>query len=104
MVNTWLCGKTVALMVEKDLTAPPAREDDDTTRNIWTVTEDDKILFKQGSMWDAAKATGFPESYLVTKQRILRAMDLEDVETRDWRETERGRRARGEGRLASGYA
>lgn len=105
MVNTWLCGKTVALMVEKDLaTSPPSPHHEDKPQSIWTVTEDDRMIFKVGSMWDAAKEIGLPESYLVTKQRILRAMDREDVELWDWKEVQRGLRARGEGRMASGYA
>lgn len=79
MPNTWLCGKAVATMVAKTLSG---------------VDLDSAI--------DAAsQETGLPKSYYISKDRIEAAMLLEDVESRDWAEMERGKRAE---MPISGYA
>ena len=107
MPNAWLCGKAVALMVSKDLThdllsgsigdRPVFGMDDWKAKDEWVQV---------GNMFEAAKEVGMPESYLIGKERILKAMARDDVQVRDWDEVERGRRAGGEGleRVPSGYA
>ena len=45
-----------------------------------------------------------PKSYLVTKERIAKAMELEDVEAKDWAEMDRARRRKAADRMPSGYA
>lgn len=85
MPNTWLSGKAVALMVQKALEGGKKGED-----VIKEVREE----------------TGLPECYVCTKERMERAMEMEDVEERDWAEMERGRRGSIKDRVgvASGYA
>lgn len=80
MPNTWLCGKAVATMVSKTLSG---------------VELDSAI--------DAAsKETGLPKSYQITKDRMEAAMLVEDVESKDWAEMERGKRT--EAARSSGFA
>jgi hypothetical protein len=103
MVNTWLCGKAVALMVAKDLDAASDQPED--TQAVDFPYDLDFRFQRAGSMFSAIKEVALPESYLVSKARMLRAMDLEDVEARDWNEMEKGRRRRIEAdRPHSGYA
>jgi len=51
----------------------------------------------------AATETGLPSSYRLTEERMQRALEVEDVEYKDWAEMNRGK-AKNEGRLPSGYA
>ena len=99
MPNTWLCGKAVALMVKKSLAAPATR--DSVMRGV------DGTLSRQfataGDMLSAAEEVGLPKSYLVSRERVCRAMELEDVVAKDWAEMERGRRREAD-RAPSGYA
>ena len=98
MPNTWLCGEAVALMVRKSgdgLTSTPKALDPNGL--------DHKFL-TAGSMFSAADEVGLPKSYLVSKERILKAMELENVEARDWAEMERGRRREPADKPHSGYA
>lgn len=105
MTNTWLCGKAVALMVAKDLDASASPSQMEVVSAGDYPYDLDTKWQRAGSMFDAVKEVGLPESYLVSTARMLRAMDLEDVEARDWAEMERGRRRRLEAdRPHSGYA
>ena len=77
MPNTWLCGKAVALMVER------------SERSLEAVAEEVRL----------------PRSYLVSKGRVARAMQLEDVGAKDRAEMERWRRQQTKAdRPHSGYA
>lgn len=98
MPNTWLCGKAVALMVKETLhTATEPK----STADPYKL---DRRSQTAGAMCDAAEEVGLPKSYLVSKERIMKAMELEDVEARDWAEMERGRRREQADRVPSGYA
>ncbi|KXT04198.1 hypothetical protein AC578_103 [Pseudocercospora eumusae] len=84
MPNTWLSGKAVAGMVLKNL---------EGTGEVESVAV-------------ARKETGLPECYVVTRERMEAALELEDVESKDWAEMERGRRSSlsARQRVASGFA
>lgn len=79
MPNTWLSGKAVAVMVAKTL------EGVDLDSAIDSASEE----------------TGLPKSYQISKDRMEAAMLIEDVESKDWAEMERGKRAE---MPMSGYA
>ena len=68
--------------------------------------DDAGLLTQAGTdaMLAAAEEVGLPKGYLVTKERVVRAMDLQDVEARDWAEMERGMRTVEADRPHSGYA
>lgn len=51
----------------------------------------------------AANETGLPFSYRLTEERMQRAMEVEDVQIRDWVEMNRGK-PKEDGRPPSGYA
>ncbi|KAF2770654.1 DAO-domain-containing protein [Teratosphaeria nubilosa] len=68
MPNTWLCGKTVALAVQKSF---------ESADEEWIMEE-------------AAAETALPRGYRITQARIERAMEMRDVEERDWAEMARG--------------
>jgi hypothetical protein len=105
MPNTWLCGKAVALMMQEPKTkSPEAAVLLDEASFGTASTKVDEDIQRAGAVFDAVKKVGLPKSYLVSKERILNAMDLEDVETRDWAEMERGRRKQEGDRPHSGYA
>lgn len=84
MPNTWLCGKAVAKMIEADSDGPR--------------------MCRQTFVQEAGLKSGLPKSYLVTEERLKKAMELEDVEAVDWAEMERGRRKQRADRMPSGYA
>jgi len=68
MPNTWLCGKAVALMVQKTIEFP---NDPD-----WAVEM-------------AAAEVGLPTSYRLTAERMARALQAEIVEKKDRTEMDR---------------
>ena len=103
MVNTWLCGKAVAMMVAKDFDAHSSQVDGGSRGQVDTSDLDAKFQ-RAGSMFSAAEEVGLPESYLVSKARMLRAMDFLDVEAREAAEVERNRRRLEGDRPHSGYA
>ncbi|PIA94294.1 hypothetical protein CB0940_08188 [Cercospora beticola] len=70
MPNTWLSGKALALLVSESLTHK--RNEIESLRFIM-------------------QKTGLPDSYLASEERIKAALQLEDVEARDWAEMQRGR-------------
>ena len=84
MPNTWLSGKFVARLVQKTLTAGG-----DAASGVLNAVADE---------------VGLPKSYLVTKERVAKAMEMQDVEALDWAEMERGRRRMEVDRPHSGYA
>lgn len=105
MPNTWLCGKAVAAMVQKPKKLSPAENtllSEASFDALSTKLVDD--VQRAETVFDAVKKVGLPKSYLVSKERILNAMELEDVEARDWAEMERGRRRQQADRPHSGYA
>lgn len=53
---------------------------------------------------EVVEEVGLPESYLMSKERMVRAMEVEDVATRDRAEMERGGWREGGDRPHSGYA
>ena len=67
MPNTWLCGKAAAVMV---------RLSDDHSDEARLAT--------------AVDATGLPEAYKLTEKRMKVALEVEDVEAKDWAELNRG--------------
>lgn len=81
MPNTWLCGKTVARMAAASF-----------------LNENQELLLET-----AANETGLPFSYRLTEERMQRAMEVEDVQIRDWVEMNRGK-PKEDGRPPSGYA
>ncbi|KAK4961884.1 hypothetical protein LTR10_002377 [Elasticomyces elasticus] len=83
MPNTWLCGKAVALMVQKTIDFPSDPE--------WAVEM-------------AAGEVNLPLSYRLTSERMAKAMKTESVESKDWSEMERGGVAKAGDRPPSGYA
>ena len=96
MPNTWLCGKAVANMVDADF---------DRQRVHGLVFGQSKTdVGRQVFVQEAGLKSGLPKSYLVTEQRLKKAMELEDVEAVDWAEMERGRRKQRADRVPSGYA
>lgn len=70
MPNTWLSGKAVALMVQAETEG---------------VAQGEATAL-------AVEKTGLPKAYLLTEQRVQKAMACEDVEAHDWSEMERARR------------
>ncbi|KAK1816418.1 hypothetical protein LTR12_009197 [Friedmanniomyces endolithicus] len=68
MPNTWLCGKAVALMVQKTIEFPNDPE--------WAVEM-------------AAAEVGLPTSYRLTDERMARALQAESVEKKDRTEMDR---------------
>ena len=108
MPNTWLCGKAVALMVKKTLDFQTiGLADVASVQEAGDIVDPhsiDKRVFTTGAVFSAVKDVGLPVSYLVTKERMLRAMDLESVEAKDWAEMERARRKAEADRPHSGYA
>lgn len=88
MPNTWLCGKAVALMLQRG-----------------TGTLDVTVTDREIRLEALAQDVRLPRSYLVTKRRIERAMQLEDVGAKDRAEMERWRRLQKRAdRPHSGYA
>jgi hypothetical protein len=96
MPNTWLCGKAVAKMIEADSDGPRMRGP--------VFTRDEIDVCRQTFVQEAGLKSGLPKSYLVTEERLKKAMELEDVEAVDWAEMERGRRKQRADRMPSGYA
>lgn len=81
MPNTWLSGKAVAVMVREGL------------RGVKSEVQ----------AQEAGRAeTGLPASYLVSAERVERALQEESVDLKDWAEMDRGRL--GGERRHSGYA
>lgn len=74
-------------------------EDEDTKASRYY-----KGFSAKGPIVSAADKVGLPRSYLVTKERVLKAMEIEDVEAKDRAEMERGRRREQADRPHSGYA
>lgn len=68
MPNTWLSGKAVASMVLSSLGGQDTKHAIDL----------------------AQEQTELPKEYVVTPERMERAMQLEDVESKDWAELNRG--------------
>ena len=79
MPNTWLCGKTVALVVEKTL----AGMDEDSAAEAASVE------------------TRLPKSYRTSRERMEAASERESVEAKDWAEMARLKK---DDRPPSGYA
>lgn len=70
MPNTWLSGKAVAELVEKDLSGHS----------------------KEDAIEAVCRNIGLPRSYLYSVQRVKAALrDWDDVEAQDWVDIERGR-------------
>ena len=68
MPNTWLSGKAAALLVARSLAGAGEAE----------------------AIQVAKQATGIPDGYIVTKERIEAALKCQDVESKDWAEQHRG--------------
>jgi hypothetical protein len=96
MPNTWLCGKAVANMVQNHFDASSLRDAYDRLESF--------PMWWQRALQTAATKFGVPKAYLVTEERLQKAMELEDVEAVDCAEMERGRRRLRADRIPSGYA
>lgn len=64
MPNTWLCGKAAAVMAKASLAGGS----------------------EEVAVQEAVHETGLPKGYLLTTDRIAKAMACEDVESHDWAE------------------
>lgn len=105
MPNAWLCGAAVSSMVRHVLAIESAAANCDpwfsqqardlNGRLVGTGLEDQFMVAKH--------AVGLPKAYLISEERVRRAMEIDDVGVRDWAEMDRARRKR-EGRPVSGYA
>lgn len=89
MPNTWLCGRAVAKIIEAEYSMQISGAE---WNRLWP-----KMLHQPGK-------TGIPKSYIITEERLKRAMELDDVEAVDWAEMARARRRQRSDRMPSGYA
>lgn len=104
MPNAWLCGAAVSSMVRHVLTHEPAETPWECECSRRHGSRCGYRCVRLQDQYAVAKdAVGLPEAYLITEQRVVRAMQMEDVGARDWAEMERARRKRA-GRPLSGYA
>ncbi|KAK5170699.1 uncharacterized protein LTR77_005289 [Saxophila tyrrhenica] len=98
MPNAWLCGKHIGLLVNRDMQHPHLSgqlpRGINSMDSEWSWYDPETNEPKMDVERELA-LVGLPEAYVVTEERIRKAMGMLEVEAADRADRERGREAAG---------